>query len=281
MFNKILGFALVLGLVGVLVVSGGFALFLGAARSRLTPRRGPVRRGRQAAGANLREHNTHSMSSQSSPIAPWTAEHPHEPTAKRLRGDTLGSAMLNRILVAAAVIGVIGAFFGSGGLAIFTDTQSVPANTFVTGTVDISSSPTTALVTLSAMAPGGQVTAPITVTNAGTLALRYAVTSTTTENVLAAALDLTIKSGVSTCDTANFAADGTVLYGPADLGSTTGVNVIGDPTTGADTGDRALSASANEILCFNVKLPLAAGNSSQGVTTTATFAFAAEQTANN
>lgn len=280
MFNRILGSALVLGLVGVFVISGGFALFLEAARLRLAPRRGPVRRGWQDAGANLGEHNIQSPSSQASPIAPWTAEHTNETTAKGPRGGMLGHAMLNRILVAAAVVGVIGAFFGSGGLAIFTDTQSAPANTFVAGTVDISSSPTTALVALSAMAPGDRVTASITVSNAGTLALRYAVTSTTTEDVLAAALDLTIKSGVTTCSNAAYAADGTVLYGPADLGNTTPVNVIGDPTTGGDTGDRTLAATATEDLCFSVILPLAT-TTGQGVTTTATFAFVAEQTANN
>jgi len=189
--------------------------------------------------------------------------------------------MLNRILVAAAVVGLVGAFFGSGGLALFTDTASVGSNTFSTGTVDITTSPTTALVTFSAMAPGDQVTAAITVTNAGTMDLRYAVTSTTTENVLAAALDLTVKSGVTTCTNAGFSATGAVVYATGDLGSTTGVNTIGDPAQGAQAGDRALAATANEVLCFNVILPLATGNASQGLTSTATFAFVAEQTANN
>ncbi len=166
-------------------------------------------------------------------------------------------------------------------IALFTDTASVPSNTFSTGTVDISTAPVSALVTFSNMAPGDQVTNPITVSNAGTLALRYAVTSTTTENVLAAQLDLTIKSGVTTCTNGGFGVDGTVVYATGDLGSTTGVNVIGNPAQGAQAGDRPLAASANEVLCFNVSLPLSTGNSFQGLTTTATFAFQAEQTTNN
>jgi predicted ribosomally synthesized peptide with SipW-like signal peptide len=166
-------------------------------------------------------------------------------------------------------------------LALFTSTASVPGNTFSTGTVTISTAPTTALVTFSGMAPGDQVTAPITVTNAGTLQLRYAVTSTTTENVLAAALDLTIKSGVTTCTNAGFGTDGTVVYAAGDLGSTTGVNVIGNPAQGSQAGDRTLNASANEVLCFNVSLPSSVGNTSQGLTTTATFNFQAEQTSSN
>lgn len=196
-------------------------------------------------------------------------------------GQCRRCTMLNRILGAAAVVGLVGAFFASGGLAVFTDTQSVGSNTFTTGTVDISSSPTTALITFSPMAPGDQVTNPITVTNAGTMQFRYAVTSTTTENVLAGELDLTIKSGVTTCTNAGFAGSGTVVYATGDLGNTTAINLIGNPAQGSHAGDRVLAAAANEVLCFNASFPLAATNASQGLTTTATLAFAAEQTANN
>lgn len=185
------------------------------------------------------------------------------------------------ILIGLLAIGVLVVGVGLGTGAIFTDTQSVDANTFSTGTVDISTDPTTALVTFSDMAPGDQVTNPLTVTNSGSLELRYAVTSSTTEDPLAAQLDLTIKSGVSNCTNAGFDADGTVIYGPADLGSTSGVNVIGDPTQGAQAGDRTLAGSASETLCFNVSLPLDTGNAFQSLSTTATFNFQAEQTKNN
>ena len=188
---------------------------------------------------------------------------------------------LSRILFVLLVVGVVAASLGVASNAIWTDSQDVDANVFSTGTIDISTNPTTALVTFSGMAPGDEVTNDITVTNAGSLELRYAVTSDTTEDTLAAQLDLTIKTGVTTCTNVGFGVDGTVIYGPGDLGSTTGTDVIGDPTQGADTGDRTLAASADEDLCFNVELPSATGNSFQGLTTTATFAFAAEQTANN
>jgi len=181
------------------------------------------------------------------------------------------------IVVSAALV----AFLSLSVMALFTDTASVPANLFTTGTVDISTSPTTALVTFSGMAPGDQVTAPVTVNNAGTLQLRYAVTSTTTEDTLAGQLDLTIKSGVTTCTNAGFAADGTVVYATGDLGSTAGVNVIGNPAQGGQGGDRTLNASASEVLCVNVSLPSSTGNTYQGLSTTATLAFQAEQTSNN
>ena len=189
--------------------------------------------------------------------------------------------MVRKLAATLAVVALFAAMISVTVLALFTDTASVGSNTFTTGTVDISTTPATALVTFSAMAPGDQVTNPITVDNLGTLELRYAVTSTTTEDVLAAELDLTIKSGVTTCTNAGFGTDGTVVYATGDLGSTAGINVIGDPATGSQAGDRVLVASTNEVLCFNVSLPLAATNAAQGLTTTATFAFQAEQTKNN
>lgn len=167
--------------------------------------------------------------------------------------------------------------------AYFTDSQAVAGNTFTTGTVDLTASPASAAISFSTMAPGDTVTAPITVSNAGTLQYRYSVRSTTTASTpdLAAQLDLTVKSGVTTCTTAGFPATGTVAYGAGDLGSTTGLNIIGDPSQGAQAGDRTLAAGASEVLCVQVTLPPSTGNTYQAKTTTATFTFDAEQTVNN
>ena len=186
--------------------------------------------------------------------------------------------MVRKSLVLLAVVGIL-ATFGLAGSALFTASATVGNNTFTTGSVIISTSPTSALVTFSNMAPGDQVTAPLTVTNDGTLAMRYAMTSTLTNDDnkgLRSQLQLTIKSGVSDCSNAGFAASGTSLYGGALYGA-----LLGDPSTGQQSGDRSLAASANEVLCFNVALPLATGNAFQNAATTGTFSFVAEQTANN
>lgn len=195
--------------------------------------------------------------------------------------------MHKKILLALLGIGLLALLSGIASLAVFTSTASVPSNTFTTGTgVTISTAPTTALVTFSNMAPGDFV-APVNgiiVSNPGSLALRYAVTSTTTEIPLAAQLDMTIWDEVAEADagtTCNATAPATVLYGPLDLGSTTAVNVIGSPTQGFQAGDRALAAAGSEVLCFRVALPLTTGNAFVSLTTTATFAFQAEQTVNN
>ena len=194
-------------------------------------------------------------------------------------------------LMALAVAGLaaVSLTAGASSLALFTGTASVPANTFSTGSVIISTNPTTALVTIAAMAPGDAITAPITVSNDGTLDLRYAITATAT-NVdtkgLKDALSLTVKSGVTTCTNAAYAADGAILYaGDLDAAATylptVAGKLVGDVATGADAGDRSLTATTNEVLCFHVSLPLATGNGLQLASTTATFTFSAEQTKNN
>lgn len=189
--------------------------------------------------------------------------------------------MVKKLTATTTLLAAVVAVLSLSAMAFFTDTASLPTNTLSTGSVDINTSPTSALVTFSDMAPGDQVTAPITVSNDGSLELRYAVTSTTTEDTLAAQLDLTIKSGVTACTDAGFGVDGAVVYTTGDLGSVAGINVIGDPATGGQAGDRTLAASANEVLCFNVSLPSSTGDTFQGLTTTATFAFQADQTKNN
>jgi spore coat-associated protein N len=190
-------------------------------------------------------------------------------------------------LLAVAGLAVAGMTAGASSLALFTSSASVPATTFSTGTVTLTTNPTTALVTFAGMAPGDQVTAPITVTNGGTLALRYAVSSLATNadtpspKGLKDQLVLTIKSGVTTCTDAAYAADGTGLY-TGDLDSTAGF-LVGNATSGFQAGDRSLppTTSNSEILCFHVALPIGTGDGFQSAATTATFTFAAEQTANN
>jgi predicted ribosomally synthesized peptide with SipW-like signal peptide len=180
-------------------------------------------------------------------------------------------------------IGLLGLLAGLSSLAIFTDSAVVDGNSFTTGTVDISTAPTTALVTYNNMAPGDQVTNPLVVTNAGTLQLRYAVSSTATNTDgkgLKDQLTLTIKTiDVTTPGTPCDDFDGTQLY-TGDADGTTGA-LVGSNAQGAQAGDRTLDASISETLCFQVLLPSSTGNAFQNATTTATFTFDAEQTANN
>lgn len=193
----------------------------------------------------------------------------------------------SRLLVLLAIGSLAMVCVGSGvmSLAVFTSGATVPDNSFTAGTVVLGTDPTDTLITYDNMAPGDVVTAPLTVSNTGTLDLRYAATTVATNDDtkgLAAALVLTVKSGVTSCTDAHWTEDGTVVYGPSVLGPVGSAGVLfGNPASGEQTGDRDLTAGHNEVLCFHVSLPKATGNGLQGSTTTATFQFYAEQTKNN
>jgi hypothetical protein len=180
-------------------------------------------------------------------------------------------------LLSAALVALVVPSIGSTVLTLawFTDSESLDANAFTTGTIDVSTSPTTALLTASAMMPGDTVNGTLVVSNTGTAQLRYAVSTSATNGdskALRDAIVLTIKTQGASCA----AFDGTTLStGALDSAG------FGSNAPGAHGGDRTLNAGTSETLCFRATLPTSTGNAYQGATTTATFTFDGEQTANN
>jgi spore coat-associated protein N len=173
-------------------------------------------------------------------------------------------------------------------MALFTDTET-DDNTFTTGTIVLDATKIAALnLTTSALMPGDAISSPVTVENDGTAQLRYAVSQTST-NADAKDLRDSLLLVVRTEDTGGGAfgtdgdycddANGTVVRASAAIGASG--NLVGDPAQGSNSGDRTLNSGASEVLCFYVSLNIAAPNTSQGASTTTTFTFAAEQTANN
>lgn len=192
--------------------------------------------------------------------------------------ESRGGRKRHLLLLATVALAVASVSAGGFSLALFTSSATSGGNTFTTGTIVIGLSPASALITFSGMLPGDSTTGTLTVTSSGTSQLRYAMTTAAT-NADAKALRDQMTLVIKTKDTAtagctNF--DGTQLYS-----GTLAAGAIGDPTAGAQAGDRTLAGAASEVLCFRAALPSATGNAFQGATTTATFTFSAEQTANN
>lgn len=185
--------------------------------------------------------------------------------------------MLRLALASLLTAGMLGTFVAADSLAVFTDSKANAANTFGSGVIQIDNAPASAVVTLANMAPGDSVIAPLIMTNTGTLPERYAMSTSATNTDakgLAAQLELTIRlKTASACSV----EDGVILYGPGALS----IGAIGSNAQGDQSGDRTLAAAAIETLCFKVLLPISTGNAFQSATTTATFTFDAEQTANN
>jgi predicted ribosomally synthesized peptide with SipW-like signal peptide len=190
-------------------------------------------------------------------LAPVTSEVPER---RRRRG------------ILAVLLGLTVVSLGAGmfSLAIFTDSDT-STGTFATGTLDIASTPSTSF-TISNMVPGDTSTQGITITNGGTVSLRYAFTSVAS-NLLGDTLTLTIKTLGTNCAT----FDGTTVLAATALDGA----AFGSPVQGPQTGDRTLAAPGSEVLCFRVALPIGADNTVQTANSAVTFTFAAEQTANN
>jgi hypothetical protein len=153
---------------------------------------------------------------------------------------------------------------------VFTDSKA-STGSWTAGTGILGVSPATAF-TATGIMPGDTGSQTIAVTNNGTGILRYAMTSASTNTDLkglAAQMQLTIKLG--TC-----AAATTTIYT-----GTLAAALFGDPTQGAQAGDRTVLAGATDNLCFAWTFPLTSANAFQSATTTTTFTFPAEQTANN
>lgn len=163
-------------------------------------------------------------------------------------------------------------------LAMFTDITANGSNDFTNGTLDISVSPASAVLTVAGMMPGDTTNGTLTVSNNGSGTLRYAL-STAASNVDLLGLrdQLTVVVKTKDTDTAGCAN----FNGAQQFSGTLAAAFFGDPTPGTQGGERTLAGAASEILCFRATLPPLTGNVFQGAATTATFTFSAEQTANN
>ena len=191
---------------------------------------------------------------------------------------------MKKVVISVVMVGVALAVVLVGAIALFTDQETNPSNSFSAGTIDLAINPASAMFTVNNMAPGDVRYSGIQMTNSGSLELRYAMATTadgssTLDEQLDLSIDVVTGAGV---DAIWYTDDDVVseanIYGPDGVLSSA---AIGDSTQGADTGDRTLAASGSERLRFKATLPLGTSNSYQGTSCTVSFVFDAEQTANN
>lgn len=187
-----------------------------------------------------------------------------------------------RVLATLTLALSLAVLLGGTALAQF---GSLRSGGFTQGSVSLTATPDdNNFFTSGSVMPGDHAVRGITVTNSGSLALRYAVTAVSATDGLASWLDLTIWNGTAEGDTGDDCGQQPpphTLYGPGDPGSPTGTRLIGDPAQGFQEGDRTLPAGASEKLCFMLAMPLSVGNSYQSSTASPEFRFHAEQTNEN
>jgi len=85
--------------------------------------------------------------------------------------------MCRRSLTLLITAGILAALFLTVTAAVFTSRGTVVNNEFTTGTLVINANPASTLVAYANMAPGDQVTRPLTITNAGSWPFRYGMTT--------------------------------------------------------------------------------------------------------
>ena len=137
-------------------------------------------------------------------------------------------------------------------------------------------------IPIGGLAPGAATRGRHIVENTTGQSLRYTLTSSSVDRDGKGLRDIvwvTIKasdpsSPGASCDS----FDGATVYaGP--LGATSAG--FGDPRIGGHTGDRLLSPGQRETLCFEIEMPLDAGNEFQGATTASVWTIATEQVDGN
>lgn len=195
-----------------------------------------------------------------------------------------------RRLLAVSAVATIGALqlptlMGSVSLAFSApDDAAAPPSI----TLDVAGTSGLALG-MEGMMPGDRFTAAVEIRNDGGQELRYAVTAVpaTAGDPADLASALTVAVHTADADAPGTAADadpcdqasGTLLRDAADVGPSAAL--VGDASTGAHAGDRTLAAGAAEVLCFTIELPITTGNAYQAASTSISFGFASEATANN
>ena len=130
--------------------------------------------------------------------------------------------------------------------------------------------PSEAALSLANMAPGDAVERSVTVSNAGTLPLRYAMTVIVADReTLGASMQLVVTTTGDPDDGCGVGGD--VIYsGPLASAA------IGNPRLGPDFRDRVLDVGDSEALCLRATFLPPQGDNRQAIAESVSFRFSAE-----
>lgn len=167
--------------------------------------------------------------------------------------------------------------------ARFTDSQTTSAATVSTGTLALTADDGASAgswVGSVSLVPGDEKYAGLTITNAGSLRMRYSVTALSS-SPLAATLRLgvvALGTGTTSCTAATFAQGSPASALDEPFGATPALELIGSDSAGPQPGDRVLAAGDNERLCLRVGFPTGAGlgAAARGTSASTTFVVTAE-----
>lgn len=138
--------------------------------------------------------------------------------------------------------------------AVFTDQSDTGRTGIITGTVDIEAGDSVAFTLPSGnLAPGDSVFSPVTVNNAGSLALAYDLSYTATDR--ATPTGGTIKPLSAQIGLTLYRVDTPALCSADGVVGVTPLATVDSLSSGQIAADRRLIAGAGETLCVQVSLP--------------------------
>lgn len=138
-------------------------------------------------------------------------------------------------------------------------------------------------IAIGGLGPGSAIRGRHIVENTSSQPLRYALSSSSVNGDGKGVRDI-VRVTIKTADPSSGPAEscdsfvGAMLY-TGRLGATSAG--FGDSRIGGDAGDRILAAGQREALCFEIEMPLDAGNEFQGAVTASVWTIATEQVAGN
>jgi hypothetical protein len=187
------------------------------------------------------------------------------------------------VLVVAAPTVLIALVAGRGS-ASFGDEELLGRNRLTSATLDIAARPATTALRAENLAPGDVVAGAIELINDGSIPLAYSV------RVDGAVADdlapwitwwFALRDASGDCPTgpawADVPDDERIEVAGDTFAEVGTVALVGDPTPGADPGDRVLAVAESELLCVGAGLPLGVPNTAQAASALLTFRVDAEQ----
>ncbi len=187
-------------------------------------------------------------------------------------------------------LGILLGIGSVGTLASFSDSATASTGSFTAGTLDLKlnnaaattgtgANQTTAVNTLALgdMVPGESVAASFAVADAGSVGLTYTATATATGNLATDSSGLkfsTYPGGVAGAVSTSSA--GVRTQSCSGTASTT-AKTLNATATSVIATSQTIAGNASSTVCVQVSLLSGAGNSLQGSTASASFAFTASQ----
>jgi hypothetical protein len=197
---------------------------------------------------------------------------------------------MRKILLSCLAVGIIAAAAGFGTFAAFSSATQNGGNSFASGTVTLSDDDAgAALVTLSNAKPGDSATGCIKVSYTGSLAANVRLYGTVTGG-LAPYLNVTVTRGTGSAtfpscgsfsaDTANYfgSGAGVVYSGLLSAYPSTYAAGIVDPTNCGSPPCGAQSWTNPSSHVYKFVITLANDNNAQGLSSSATFTWEAQNT---